>query len=208
MRRLIVLVGLVPLLTGCFYLPLVGGSSSSGGGEASSAQSNVRAAIPAVEAWNADHGTYAGMTVELLQKRYDAGVKDVALVGPLNRKTYCVESSIGAASYFKAGPGADILKGHCGDRVANAPASMPPPVSYGDPQTNLRAAIPAIEAWNADHGTYAGMTVKKLRTKYDYGVPNVKIIKATKSAYCIESSVAGETYSYRGPEGPLALGGC
>ena len=207
MRRLFVLVGVVPLLTGCFYLPLVG-SSSSGGGEASSAQANVRAAIPAIEAWNADNGTYAGMTVELLQMRYDAGVKDVVLVGPLSRRTYCVESSIGATSYFKAGPSADILEGHCADRVSNASAPIPPPVSYGDPQTNLRAAIPAIEAWNADHGTYAGMTVAKLRTKYDYGVPDVKIAKAMKTVYCIESSVAGETYSYRGPGGPIARGGC
>ena len=205
MRRLLLLVGIVPLLTGCFYLPI--GSSTYEGGDAAQAQSNVRAAIPAIEAWYADHGTYAGITLEALRQQYDAGIKDVTLFGPLSGKTYCVESSVGSASYFKAGPGADILDGHCGDPVP-APAPPPPPVSY-DAQTNIPMAIPAIEAWHADHGTYRGMTITKLRTKYDYGIPTeLKIARAWKHAYCIESTVAGETYSFRGPRGPLALSGC
>lgn len=111
MRRLFPLVGLVPLLTGCLYLPIFDGSSSSGS-EASSAKSNVR------------------------------------------------------------------------------------------------ASIPAIEAWNADHGTYAGMTVRELRVKYDYGIPDVKIVKASKSAYCVESTAGGETWSYRGPTRGFVAGGC
>jgi hypothetical protein len=206
MRRLFLLVGLVPLLTGCFYLPIFGGGLSSGSGEASSAQSNVRNSVPAIEAWYADNGTYAGMTLAPIQQRYDASVKDVTLVGPLNRKTYCVESTIAGTSYFKAGPAADILEGHCGDAVV--PQIAPPPVSYGDAQTNLRAAIPGIEAWKADHGTYAGMTVKKLRAKYDYGIPDIKIVRASKSAYCVKSTAGGETWSYHGPRQGLAPGGC
>jgi hypothetical protein len=206
MRRLLLLTAVVPLLTGCFYLPGAGWSDYSSP-DVEQAQTNVRASIPAIEAWYADHGTYAGLTVELLQQTYDAGLKDIKLVEPLNAKTYCVESTVGNTSYFKAGPGANILEGHCGDPVP-APAPPPPPVSF-DAQTNLRAAIPAIEAWNADHGTYAGMTIQKLREKYDYGIPTeLEIVRATKDGYCIESSVAGETYSYRGPGGPLRPGSC
>jgi hypothetical protein len=207
MRRLFLLVGVVPLLTGCFYLPIFDSSSSSGSGETSSAQSNVRNSVPAIEAWYADNGTYAGMTVALIQHRYDTSVKDVTLVRPLNRKTYCVESTVGGASYFKAGPAADILEGHCGDRVGQAPPPLQAP-TY-DAATNVRAAIPAIEAWNADRGTYAGMTVKKLRGRYDAGIPEtVTIVQATKTTYCVESTAIGETYSFRGPHGPLAPGGC
>jgi hypothetical protein len=208
--------GLLPLvaaalfvLTGCHEL---WGSSSAGGGasygpagDASAAQANVRASIPAVEAWYADNGTYAGMTVELIQRRYDASVKGIRFVAPLNRKTYCVESTVGTKSYFKAGPTADILEGHCGDTVVQA--TPPPPVSY-DAQTNLRAAIPAIEAYYADKGTYAGMTLEGLRGVYDYGIPDVKIVRATRKAYCIESTVAGETYSYHGPARGLGQGRC
>jgi hypothetical protein len=204
MRRLALLAAIVPLLTGCFYLPLGGSSYESD--LSSQAQSNVRASIPAIEAWYADHGTYAGLTLAGLRQQYDAGLPHVTLVEPLNKKTYCVESTVGDTSYFKQGPTVEILEGHCGDKVAPAPA--PPAVSY-DAETNVRAAIPAIEAWNADHATYAGMTIEKLRAHYDYGIPtDLKIVRASKRSYCIESSVGGETYSFNGPRGPLALSGC
>lgn len=211
---------LVPLLAALLVLPgclgLWGGSSSSSqssatvtyspAGDASVALANLRASIPAVEAWYADHGTYGGLTLEGLQQQYDASVKDVRFVGPLNRKTYCVESTVGEIAYHKQGPASDILLGRCGQK-GNA-VTPPPPPSY-DPQSTLRTAIPAIEAWFADHGTYAGMTVSKLRTQYDYGISiDLKIARAAKKAYCVESTVAGETWSYAGPARGLKPGGC
>jgi hypothetical protein len=211
---------LVPLLAALFLLTgcheLWGGSSSSSqssgtvtygpAGDASVALTNLRASIPAVEAWYADHGTYGGLTLEGLQQQYDAAVKGVRFVGPLNRKTYCAESTIGEITYHKQGPASDILLGRCGQE--GNPVTPPPPPSY-DPQTTLRTAIPAIEAWNFDHGTYAGMTLNKLRTQYDYGISlDLKIVRATKKAYCIESTVAGETWSYAGPARGLTAGRC
>jgi hypothetical protein len=204
MRRLFLLVTIVPLLTGCFYLPGVSGSDSSGSSGSAAAESNVRSAIPAIEAWYADHGTYAGITLAALRTTYDAGLPDVVIV-KADAKTYCIESAVGDVSYFKAGPAANVFEGHCGDAVT-APA--PPPLFSCTGQTCVRAAIPAIEAWYADHGTYARMTIAKLR-KYDYSIPPMlKIVWATKQRYCVESSVNGETYSYRGPGGPLSPGGC
>jgi hypothetical protein len=211
--------GLVPLLAALFLLTgcleLWGGASSSqssatvtysSAGDASVALANLRASIPAVEAWYADHGTYSGLTLERLQQRYDPEIEDVRFVGPLNRKTYCVESTVGEIAYHKQGPASDILLGRCG-RKGN-PVTPPPPPSY-DPKTTLRTAIPAIEAWYADHGTYAGMAVDKLRTQYDYGIAlDLKIVRATKKAYCVESTVAGETWSYVGPARGLAPGRC
>jgi type IV pilus assembly protein PilA len=83
------------------------------------AKANVRAAIPAVEAFNADNtgsssdvdanaGTtgYAGMTLSLLQS-YDAGVKNI-VVGSVTSSTYCVSSLVGNKKWWKDGPGADI----------------------------------------------------------------------------------------------------
>jgi hypothetical protein len=212
--------GLVPLiaalfvLTGCHELWGTSSSSSessatvtySPAGDASVAQANLRASIPAIEAWYADHGTYGGLTLEGLRQQYDAGVKDVRFVGPLNRKTYCVESTVGEIAYHKQGSASEILLGRCGQK--GNPVTPPPPPSY-DPQTTLRTAIPAIEAWYADHGTYAGMTLSKLRTQYDYGISlDLKIVRATKKAYCVESTVAGETWSYVGPARGLAPGSC
>ena len=90
----------------------------------SAAKANVRAAIPAVEAYNADNGGtatdidtdattsgYEGMTLSLLQT-YDAGVKNIT-VGTVSAVTYCIESVVGQAEYRKNGPGADIEQNSC-----------------------------------------------------------------------------------------------
>ena len=83
------------------------------------AKANVRAAIPAVEAFNADNvgnasdidanattTGYAGMTLSLLQT-YDAGVTNI-VVGSVTSATYCVSSSVGGKKWWKNGPGAKI----------------------------------------------------------------------------------------------------
>jgi type IV pilus assembly protein PilA len=76
------------------------------------AKANVRASIPAIEAYNSDNtGTgnsagYAGMTLTALQV-YDAGVKNI-VVGTATSVTYCVKSTVGSKTWYKNGPGADI----------------------------------------------------------------------------------------------------
>ena len=78
----------------------------------SAAQANVRAAVPGMEAYNADHGTYAGATSAVLQASYDAGIKHVD-VKSATATTYCIESTVGSAVWNKAGPAADISSGAC-----------------------------------------------------------------------------------------------
>ena len=83
------------------------------------AKANVRAAIPAVEAYNADNvgnstdsdltaGTtgYAGMTLGWLQS-IDAGVKNI-VVGSVTTTTYCVSSTVGTKTWYKNGPGSAL----------------------------------------------------------------------------------------------------
>ena len=79
----------------------------------SAAKANVRAAIPAVEAFYADNDTYAGMDLAALQASYDAGVKNITFGSTLNATTYCVQSVVGQATFNKAGPSADIVTGAC-----------------------------------------------------------------------------------------------
>jgi type IV pilus assembly protein PilA len=79
----------------------------------SAAKANVRASIPAVEAFYADNNTYAGMTLAKLQASYDAGIKNISFGGTLDATTYCVQSTVGQATYNKAGPSADITSGAC-----------------------------------------------------------------------------------------------
>jgi prepilin-type N-terminal cleavage/methylation domain-containing protein len=81
--------------------------------EASAAQANVRAAIPGVEAYYADHNTYSLLTSAKLKASYDQGIKKVQLVAPLSATSYCIESTVGSKTYSKDGPAADIVLGPC-----------------------------------------------------------------------------------------------
>jgi type IV pilus assembly protein PilA len=90
----------------------------------SAAQANVRSLVPSVEAFNADNdGTaadvdadattkgYSGMTISLLNTKYDqsidttAGVYNLAL---LSGTDYCVYTSKGGWTGFKHGPSGTI----------------------------------------------------------------------------------------------------
>ena len=85
----------------------------------SAAKANVRAAVPAVEAYNADNtGTgasagYAGMTVTGLQVYDSAIVPSKLFIKSADATTYCIQSTVGNATWNKQGPGADITTGSC-----------------------------------------------------------------------------------------------
>ena len=79
------------------------------------AKANVRATIPAVEAFFADFGTttgYTGMTVGFLQSNYDQGIKGIT-IPTADATTYCVQSVVGGKTWKKAGPDSDIVSGAC-----------------------------------------------------------------------------------------------
>ena len=79
----------------------------------SAAKANVRASIPAVEAYNADNSKgYSGMTLAKLTA-YDQGVKNITIVGTPNTVSYCLTSAVGTKSWFKRGPGGDITTAAC-----------------------------------------------------------------------------------------------
>jgi type IV pilus assembly protein PilA len=76
------------------------------------AQANVRAALPAIEAWYSDHSDgYTSMTTAKLKTSYDAGLK--ATVVSVGAATYCVQAASGAWTYSKAGPTASIVSAIC-----------------------------------------------------------------------------------------------
>jgi len=80
--------------------------------EVSAAKANVRAAIPGVEAFYADHNTYSGLHLTKLQLSYDAGIKNISVVRATGA-SYCVQSVVGQATYKKGGPSADIIVTAC-----------------------------------------------------------------------------------------------
>ena len=78
----------------------------------SAAEANVRAAVPGMEAYAADHNGYTGANSAVLQASYDAGIKHITTKS-LTQTSYCVESTVGASVFHKAGPSQDILTGAC-----------------------------------------------------------------------------------------------
>jgi type IV pilus assembly protein PilA len=77
-------------------------------------------------------------------------------------------------------------------------------------QANVRAAVPGMEAYNADHSTgYVGVTLTKLQQSYDAGIKNIKISVATLGGYCLRNTVPGTVqYHKSGPSGDIKTGYC
>ena len=87
--------------------------------EARAAGSNVRAAVPAGEAYYSEANTYAGMTIVELQKQ-DQAVKLTAAPSNLGGATYCIQSTVGNFTAWKLNPGGDVTIG-----AKNAAAPTP-----------------------------------------------------------------------------------
>ena len=71
--------------------------------------------------------------------------------------------------------------------------------------SNVRAAIPAAEAYYSDKGTYTGMTSTYLRASYDKGLapsPGLRVT-ATATTYCISNVQGSHTQRANGPGGQV-----
>jgi type IV pilus assembly protein PilA len=75
-------------------------------------------------------------------------------------------------------------------------------------QANVRAAIPGVEAYYADHNTYSSLTSAVLKASYDAGIKGVNVVRATSASYCIQSTVGQQTYNKGGPAASIAAGAC
>ena len=163
----------------------------------------VQLASGAAASYALEHGGYDGLTSDALG-HYDSRVRFVDVVRA-DASTYCLESTIGGRSAFKNGPSARVLLGTCSATDAGTPVAVHTPE---DSMYRVRAAVPAMEAYNADHSSgYTGATVKKLRA-YDSSIRAVKIVRATARTYCIESTVGPWSAFKNGPPAPVRPGLC
>lgn len=65
---------------------------------------------------------------------------------------------------------------------------------------NFTQAATELEAYRAEHGTYAGATLPPA-----FGVV---VVRGDVSAYCLQAGVGGTTQHFTGPGGPAATGPC
>jgi hypothetical protein len=195
-----VLRGLALLATA---LTLVTASAAGTSPRRCCAQDWVQLASEAAASYAADHAGYEGMTPEAL-RGYDARVQYVDVIRA-DSSTYCLESTIDGRSAFKNGPGARVALGTCAAPEAGMPVAVHTPE---DSMMRVRAAVPAMEAYNADHRAgYKGATVKKLQA-YDHGIRGIKIVRATARTYCLESTVGPWSAFKNGPPAPVRSGLC
>ena len=75
-------------------------------------------------------------------------------------------------------------------------------------KANIRAAVPAIEAYRGDSGTYVGMTVAGLQSQYSPGVRGVVVVSTDADAYCVRATEGGRTWFKLGPDGPITPTAC
>ena len=77
-------------------------------------------------------------------------------------------------------------------------------------QANVRATLPGVEAYYADHTAtgYSGLTLAKLQASYDAGIKNVTVVRATPASYCVQSVVGQATFKKSGPAGDIVTGAC
>jgi type IV pilus assembly protein PilA len=69
-------------------------------------------------------------------------------------------------------------------------------------QADVRSAVPSVEAYYSDRGTYSNLTTTHVRSSIDSGLSKVVQFNGlTSSSYCIGASVGGKTWSLKGPGG-------
>jgi len=148
------------------------------------ARADIRRSIPAIEAFYADNGTYAGSTVTGLRTTYESAVRDVRVV-VTNAESYCVESDVEGRSYFMPRPHGDVRPGSCPPPAPEATTGSPAVAAQ------LRTMVVVMEARLAQYGSFAGVTPQWLESR----------IPELRPAHVVEAAAPGPIASNcrRGP---------
>jgi type IV pilus assembly protein PilA len=79
-------------------------------------------------------------------------------------------------------------------------------------KSDIRAAVPSMEAFYGDNGTYVGAgnpvggTPPGIKS-YDQGLsPDVSVVSGTASTYCLAATSGGTSWSIAGPGANFATG--
>jgi type IV pilus assembly protein PilA len=75
-------------------------------------------------------------------------------------------------------------------------------------RANIRIAVPAIEAYRSDAGTYSGMTLALLQANYSPGVQGIEVVSADDSGYCVRASEGANTWYKDSDAGAITTTAC
>jgi type IV pilus assembly protein PilA len=70
--------------------------------------------------------------------------------------------------------------------------------------SNVRASLPAMEAFYSDNGTYVGASLAALRASYDAGLASLTISGLSATGYTLANTVGNCTATVTGPGGTIS----
>lgn len=76
------------------------------------ARSNIRTAVSAIEAYRSENDGYAGMTLPTLKATYSPGIGNI-VVQWSTQDDYCVSSTLNGRAWWKQGPAGPITMASC-----------------------------------------------------------------------------------------------
>jgi len=74
--------------------------------------------------------------------------------------------------------------------------------------SNIRVAVPAMEAYRLDNDGYAGMTAAALRARYSPSLADIAVLSASRDGYCVRAVAAGRTWYKAGPDAEITRAAC
>jgi len=76
-------------------------------------------------------------------------------------------------------------------------------------RAELRAALPLVEAYRLQMGTYEGLSADVLRAVFDPGVsPDLTFSRLSNTSYCVSAAADGHVADVVGPGGSPESGDC
>jgi prepilin-type N-terminal cleavage/methylation domain-containing protein len=104
----LVIIGVLLSIAVGAYIGLRGRASET------AAKSLIHQIVPLMEAYYADNGTYATMTLDQLKSSYDQAIDPARFqLSSLSDTSYCVHSTYGGVAWRKEGPSEPVERGTC-----------------------------------------------------------------------------------------------
>ena len=92
-----------------------------------------------------------------------------------------------------------------GDTETNRLMSEASPTAGDAARANVQGAVPAVEAYFAQNGTYEGLNLAAIDPA---SAAAVVVVSGTSTSYCVQSTSGTETFSKHGPLGDVVPGPC
>ena len=98
--------------------------------------------------------------------------------------------------------------GRSADQVTSTLLALPDQASLATARANATAALPALQAFAAANGGYAGATVAGLQQLNAGLGAGISLHDLSASGYCLQSTIGTATVSVSGPGGPMIDAPC